>query len=113
MIADGGGWTLAIKADGAQSTFSYHNDNWTTAALLNSNAADLDTTEAKLDSFNRIPAKELRLGFNLNSATRWIVLPLTFAHTSFYILARLPFSHQLRSGGMAWRNRRRIATSIL
>jgi hypothetical protein len=57
----GGGWTLAIKADGALPTFRYDAPLWESDVALAPDAPDLDTTEAKLDSFARTAFTEVRL----------------------------------------------------
>ncbi len=61
MVADGGGWTLAAKIDGAKTTFAYDNNIWTNSTLLNPASAALDTIEAKLSSFTNMPFTELRV----------------------------------------------------
>jgi hypothetical protein len=74
---DGGGWTLALKVDGAKSTFSYDAALWTNVATHNPSAADLDGTEAKLASFSSVPFTEVRAGFKESGVTSWLKLPLT------------------------------------
>jgi hypothetical protein len=74
MSADGGGWTLVLKIDGAQGTFGYTSALWENASLHQPESPDLDTTEAKLASFNVVPFTELRLGM-VDGAARWIVVP--------------------------------------
>jgi hypothetical protein len=58
---DGGGWTLAIKADGNQPTFAYDAPLWSSGAPYNPDRPDRDLTEAKLASFARLPADEILL----------------------------------------------------
>jgi hypothetical protein len=55
MLTEGGGWTLAMKVDGNQTTFAYSADWWTNQALHNQQSPDFDTTEAKLETFNSTP----------------------------------------------------------
>jgi hypothetical protein len=64
----GGGWTLALKVDGDQSTFYYDNGIWTDATLLNDTSQNLDDVEAKFDAFNLLPAEEVRVGFRRKDA---------------------------------------------
>jgi hypothetical protein len=60
---DAGGWTLALKIDGRQTTFAYDEPIWENAALLAPDAPDLDRTEAKLETWNAIGFTELRIVF--------------------------------------------------
>ena len=55
MATDGGGWTLALKADGRQTTFSYDAALWTDDNLLAPDAPNVDRVEAKLRSFVELP----------------------------------------------------------
>jgi len=59
MTTAGGGWTLALKADGSRSTFDYDASIWLTATTLNPGEPDHDRTEAKLESFSRMRADEI------------------------------------------------------
>lgn len=59
METEGGGWTLALKADGERSTFRYDSPLWTSEELLDPDRVELDLTEAKLASFNRVPFTEV------------------------------------------------------
>lgn len=62
MSEDGGGWTLALKADGAKPTFAYFAGYWENETLLNeAQAADDVTTEAKLASYVETPFDDLLL----------------------------------------------------
>jgi hypothetical protein len=80
METDGGGWTLALKADGARSTFRYSSRLWTTPELLATESPDLDRVEAKLETFNRVPLTEVMIRFETQVeedddpvlATRWV-----------------------------------------
>jgi|SRR5690554_4468735 len=62
MDNHGGGWTLAIKADGNQSTFLYGEEIWTNKLLLNADHPDLDRTEAKLKTFNTVAFTKVMIG---------------------------------------------------
>ena len=57
----GGAWTLVLKADGRQRTFAYDAALWTTPALLNETAVNLDRVQAKFLGFNALPVNALRL----------------------------------------------------
>ena len=63
MTTDGGGWTLALKADGNKDTFLYDAALWTNATLYQPNFPDLDRNEAKLQSFVSIAFTEVLIGF--------------------------------------------------
>ncbi|HEY0138551.1 MAG TPA: fibrinogen-like YCDxxxxGGGW domain-containing protein, partial [Nannocystis sp.] len=62
MTYDGGGWTLALKADGSKTTFNYDNAIWLNAALYQPQFPDLDHNEAKLETWNSIAFTELLVG---------------------------------------------------
>lgn len=58
----GGGWTLALKIDGAQSTFRGTNDVWDDATLLNPTSLNpLALDQAKLAPYLDEPLAELML----------------------------------------------------
>jgi hypothetical protein len=63
MTDDGGGWTLALKADGTNgsSKFTYGSALWTNTATLNVGSSDLSRVEAKFPSFAQIAASAVRL----------------------------------------------------
>jgi hypothetical protein len=84
MTADGGGWTLALKADGTINTtctpaapcanstpnqgWSYASDVWTTSTTnapdytFGTNVVDLSRVNAKYNSFNTMPYTQVRMG---------------------------------------------------
>ncbi|MCY1011413.1 fibrinogen-like YCDxxxxGGGW domain-containing protein [Nannocystis pusilla] len=62
MTIDGGGWTLALKANGTQSTFTYAAALWTNTATHQPQFPDLDHNEAKLQSFNTVPFADVLVG---------------------------------------------------
>ncbi len=57
----GNGWTLALKLDGAKTTFAYDAALWTNDAVLTPTSTDLSETEAKFRSFSEVPVKQLRV----------------------------------------------------
>ena len=80
MVADGGGWTLALKVDGRTQTFRYDQAIWTDATLHRSDAPNYDQTEAKLETFNAVSFTELRVGLEYpigSGTTRWAILPVS------------------------------------
>ena len=62
METDGGGWTLALKADGTKLTFNYNSGYWGNSSLYNKDEADLDRVEAKLETWNSVPFTEVMMG---------------------------------------------------
>lgn len=74
MSADDGGWTLALKADGAKTTFAYDSPLWTNDEVLNPSSTDLSTAEAKFRSFGEVPFTQLRAAMFDGSTMRSLVL---------------------------------------
>jgi hypothetical protein len=72
MTEDGGGWTLALKLDGAKKTFVYDSPLWTNSDTLNPSESLLDNVEAKLASFSTMPFTSLRVGMLSGGVRRWI-----------------------------------------
>lgn len=72
LEADGGGWTLALKIDGTQTTFAYDAAIWTDATLLGETSPGLDNVQAKLEAFNAVAFTQVRVGFEVpvGSGTR-------------------------------------------
>ncbi len=62
MTIDGGGWTLALKADGSKTTFLYDAALWTDMATFQPQFPDLDRNEAKLQSFMSIAFTDVLIG---------------------------------------------------
>jgi hypothetical protein len=60
-MADDGGWTLALKLDGAETTFTYAAPLWTNDTLLKTDSTNLSENEAKFRSYLEMPFKQLRL----------------------------------------------------
>lgn len=75
MSADGGGWTLLMKLDGNNATFSYQAALWTDDTTLNPNSPDLDLTEAKLLGFSAMAVTDMRVGMEVAGTSRWLVIP--------------------------------------
>jgi hypothetical protein len=72
--ANGGGWTLALKIDGEQSTFAYDSPLWTNTALLAPTSADPSRTEAKLLPYLATNFTQIRLVFEEGSSVRSLVI---------------------------------------
>jgi hypothetical protein len=82
MEIEGGGWTLALKADGRSSRFNWSAPYWTTTDLWAADSPGLDHTEAKLDSFNRLPFTQVLVVFEtpVDSGDRgWVFFEATAA----------------------------------
>jgi len=75
LVSDGGGWTLALKADGAQQTFAYSAPLWTNADLYQADHPDLDATEAKLATWNQVDFTAVRVVFDSAGAKSALVIP--------------------------------------
>ncbi|MCA9525743.1 MAG: hypothetical protein KC549_05540, partial [Myxococcales bacterium] len=54
----GGGWTLALRAQGRDSALAFDSPLWVDDALLNPEAGGFDGPEAKLASFLTVPFQE-------------------------------------------------------
>ena len=63
MTIDGGGWTLALKADANKTTFLYDAALWTNNATFQTNFPDLDRNEAKLQTWNSVAFADILIGF--------------------------------------------------
>lgn len=79
MSADGGGWTLALKVDGAKSTFAYDAAIWTNDDTLNPTSTNTDLVEAKMRSFSTVPFNQVRIGMSEAGTKRFTVLDVTRA----------------------------------
>jgi hypothetical protein len=59
MTDNGGGWSLAMKVDGANDTFCFTKTTWTDGQTLNPTDVTLARGDAKLDPFVETPAGEV------------------------------------------------------
>ena len=78
-VSDGataGGWSLAMKVDGTKTTFVYASPLWTNASLLNANLPGVDTSEAKLQTFNGVPVTQILVRMVVEGVTRDLVVPV-------------------------------------
>lgn len=100
MEADGGGFTLVMKIDGAATTFAYESPLWTNAETLRPDAPDLDRTEAKLAGFSTLPVREVRIGLAYGGDTRWLVLPV--AGSSLLAIFEAGTYRATSAGRSAW-----------
>ena len=76
MDLQGGGWTLAAKVDGRNTTFSYSSNRWTDSTTLNTNSLALSREEAKFASFSNHPFSQLLLGFITPADGNPVYIPL-------------------------------------
>lgn len=72
--ADGGGWTLLLKASGRASTFRYSSALWTDETLLNETSNDLAPDEAKLPAYLTLDVDELRVVMATNGERRGLAM---------------------------------------
>jgi hypothetical protein len=86
MTNDGGGWTLAMKINGALTTFVYGSGYWTSNFTLNGASANLVQEEAKLAPFVSVPVSNVRLTVITGNATNSLVVPLAAPATSLTTL---------------------------
>lgn len=91
MTIFGGGFTLAMKVDGAKTTFDYDAAYWTTAQLYNPTATSIDdTTEAKLAPFHDVPFKEVALLFQTGGAKKALTIAATRESLGALLAAETP-----------------------
>jgi hypothetical protein len=76
MRLAGGGWTLLMKIDGHTPTFEYDSPLWEDSSTFQSELADFDMNEAKLQSYVALPFATLLIGMRDESGTRWTELTL-------------------------------------
>jgi len=72
MTTNGGGWTLIMKANGNNTTFTYSAAAWTDTATYNTGYPGFDTNEAKLMSFNTMPFSSMMVGMTDAGVTRYL-----------------------------------------
>ncbi len=77
MTSNGGGWTLALKADGTQSTFQYDASYWTVNNTLGIGAPDASLSEYKSQSFNTVGFSEILIVMNTSGTIRTQIITIT------------------------------------
>jgi hypothetical protein len=79
LTDDGGGWTLVLKADGTQSTFTFAAPLWVNATTLNESSTNLDRVEAKFLGFSTLAVQAIRVAMYdpTDTMTRSITLTVT------------------------------------
>lgn len=76
MGADGGGWTLLLKVDGASDSFAYDSPEWSASAPLDGSTPDLDEIQSRLAGYASMPFTEVRVGLRTSTETHWLVVPV-------------------------------------
>ncbi|XP_062500230.1 uncharacterized skeletal organic matrix protein 5-like [Corticium candelabrum] len=96
------GWTLIMKIDGNQQTFTYRSGLWSNKETFQPTNLDLDDKEAKLASYWTLPFTELRLGMKVDGTIRWIIL--SYSASSLYSLIADGKYRSTSIGENKWRN---------
>ena len=96
------GWTLIMKIDGNQQTFTYRSGLWSNKETFQPTNLDLDDKEAKLTSYWTLPFTELRLGMKVDGTIRWIIL--SYSASSLYSLIADGKYRSTSIGENKWRN---------
>ncbi len=65
MTSAGGGWTLVLKADGSATTFLHSQSIWDDRNTIRPDSTDMTATEAKFESYFRVPFNDMRLVFRM------------------------------------------------
>ncbi|XP_078351927.1 putative skeletal organic matrix protein 5 [Oculina patagonica] len=72
----GGGWTLAMKTDGAKSTFHYHSKLWSNKFDFNlpGGKTGFDNHETKLPTYWNTPFSKICLGMKIGQQINFLVI---------------------------------------
>ncbi|MEZ4453077.1 MAG: fibrinogen-like YCDxxxxGGGW domain-containing protein [Nannocystaceae bacterium] len=106
MTFDGGGWTLALKADGSKTTFAYDQGIWLNNSLVGANFPDLDHNEAKLATWNSIAFTDLLVGLEYpigNGPVNAKLLKVPLAGASLFARYNLGAFVATSVGRAAWK----------
>ncbi|MBA2661884.1 MAG: hypothetical protein H0U74_06285 [Bradymonadaceae bacterium] len=106
MTRHGGGWTLALKANGTLGTFAYDQGIWTNNTLLANNNPGFDREQGKFQSFLDLPYTQILVGLETPIGTSAVpsptYLPIATEGASlqatFLTAAQTPF----KVGRQAW-----------
>jgi hypothetical protein len=101
MTSDGGGFTLALKANGSNETFGYEKPLWTDSMLLNEASADLSLTEAKLQPFLSMGFTSMRVTMVTGTSRNSILLALTAPSMLSALSSAVPM--RTSAGRGAWK----------
>ncbi|RMX47457.1 hypothetical protein pdam_00002147 [Pocillopora damicornis] len=71
-----GGWTLVMKIDGNEDTFSYHSNYWSNKNLFSeiSGATGFDHEETKMPSYWSNNFTQICLGMRVGDVTEWLTI---------------------------------------
>ncbi|XP_028396132.1 uncharacterized protein LOC114520116 [Dendronephthya gigantea] len=107
----GGGWTLVLKVDGVQSTFTYESPYWTNkeSYAVEDGLEGLTEKESKLASYWNTPFKKICLGMTVNGDRRWMVL--NYEASSLYSVIAGNQFQRTSAGKDSWKSL--IAGSLL
>ncbi|XP_066017383.1 uncharacterized skeletal organic matrix protein 5-like [Pocillopora verrucosa] len=72
----GGGWTLVMKIDGNEDTFSYHSKYWSNKNTFGeiSGTTGFDNEETKMPSYWSNNFTQICLGMRVGNVTEWLVI---------------------------------------
>ncbi|XP_048579072.1 uncharacterized protein LOC5498617 [Nematostella vectensis] len=99
-----GGWTLAMKADGAKATFQYESSLWTNKLAYNLSAGltGFDNQETKLPSYWATPFTKICIGFKVGDTLKSTMIPYT-ASSLYDVIADDTYRVTTPIGKTAWR----------
>ncbi|XP_032231156.1 uncharacterized skeletal organic matrix protein 5 [Nematostella vectensis] len=99
-----GGWTLAMKVDGAKATFLYESSLWTNKLAYNPSAGltGFDNQETKLPSYWATPFTKICIGLKVGDNLKSMTIPYTA--TSLYdVIADGIYRGTTPIGKTAWK----------
>jgi hypothetical protein len=82
MDREGGGWTLALKADGGTDAFDYSSNRWTSDSVFHPERPGFNQQQAKLDSFSHVGFQEVLVGMNDDGQWEWLSFELSKRYNS-------------------------------
>ena len=74
MVSDGGGWTLAMKMNGASQLFNYAAALWTSPILYAPQWYGPGKAQVKLNSFVHLPVTQVRVVMEANGSSHSLVV---------------------------------------
>ncbi|MCB9644862.1 MAG: hypothetical protein H6728_17460 [Myxococcales bacterium] len=108
MTYAGGGWTLVLKADGTAQTFNYSSQYWTNNKTYPESGtidADLNATEAKLESYWTVPVDEILFQMKTGTDSTRSGIAHVKANSMLDILKKAPDSDfDQEMGETVWRS---------
>jgi len=101
MTSDGGGWTMVLKINGADGTFTQGSSYWTNDTLLNVNNIAEDAVNSKFKSYTNLAFGEVLLKMKTGDAWRTMVIPKVGNSMKAVMAAGY---HNTGKGRAAWLN---------